>query len=156
MLCSVLFLTVSAVAFENPTNYPKLKAVEWAQGKWQRSWTAKVDSDTAKKGDRIVKEWHFAWTPNQNALLIHQILKVNGKVTGQLDALFGWNQQEEEIQGSGFTSTGTKGGSWALTPNKDSFTITAGSSEWVFKQKGKDALVVTDSRERSHTFQKIK
>ena len=83
-------------------------------------------------------------------------MAVNGKAVGQVDSLFGWNKTKQKVVGSGFSTDGGAGGEWTITMSDESFTITVGSSDWVFSKKEKGILAVTTASGKRHEFRCVK
>ena len=125
-------------------------------GNWRREAVADTDTRNANKGDKFSKDWRFAWTANKNAVLITQLVSVNGKTVGQLDSLFGWDKGKQQIVGAGFSTDGGVGGGWTINADDETLTITANSSNWVFKKMGKDTLVVIDNRGNRREYRRVK
>ncbi len=143
-------LAVPVQGQETVSNAKRLAPLEWVIG----TWKASDSKGKVKKGDKMTKVWRFAWTPNQNALLISQIMTTNGKITGQLDALFGWNRREEAIIGTGVGTGGISGSGWTLKIDKSSFAIVVRDSQWDFRRKEK-TLVIEDQNGKTRIYTRV-
>jgi hypothetical protein len=147
---------VAALVGPLESNQDHLKNAEWAIGEWHREQLAEEDRPIFKKGDAIVLQWHFAWTTNKNALTINNFIVANGKTTGQLDALFGWDKSRQQIIGAGFPTAGAAGMGWKLNAETDRITVITGSKQWVFKKTNPDKLVLIYTDGTEVDFQRIK
>jgi len=141
---ATMILCVAYGAGGTDSNFEHLKSMQWAQGTWRREWVAEANTAQAKEGDKLTKEWRFAWTANKNALHVVQLVTVNGKPAGQLDALFGWDKNSEQIKGAGFGTNGITGGGWTIQTGDSKFTVSSGGAEWVFTRKGENGLTVSN------------
>ena len=147
LFLGLVFLAGQAQAEEKPvsSNYKHFEKMTWAIGAWQ---------PTKAKKEKPFKEWRFAWTANKNALLITQMVLNNGKPEGQLDSLFGWDKQKEEIRGAGFGTDGITGAGWVLQVDKNKFTIVVGSSEWVFTLKKDNQMTVENPQGQTTNYRR--
>ena len=112
MLYLAAFFALASSSFAQiETNAEQLKALDWATGSWHHEGVAARDTPHLKRDTKYSKEWKFVWTANKNALLITQLITVDGKPVGQLDSLFGWDKRAEQIVGAGFSTDGGAGAS---------------------------------------------
>lgn len=125
-------------------------------GTWRHQKVLAADSPSAEKGDTAVTQWTFAWTAEKNALTISQFISVNGKTTGRMDAIFGWDKRQQRIVGAGFATNGAAGSGWTMSPGDGRLAITAGSNTWVFRLDGSDTLVLESGGGTCTNYQRVK
>ena len=143
-----LILTSLASIGQVQVNYEHLKAAESFIGVWQH--------EQAGTNGAGVTQWTFAWTADKNALTISQFISINGKTTGRMDAIFGWDNRQQRIVGAGFATDGAAGGGWTMSPGDGRLAVTAGSNTWVFRLDGSDTLVLESGRETRANYQRAK
>jgi uncharacterized protein (TIGR02246 family) len=97
-----LLESVRSAPFTPPSNYERLKGLEWLVGEW---------ADEGGKGEAA--RISFAWTENQNFLVSHFTTIIKGVSVGGGTSWIGWDPAAKTVRSWMFESSGGFGqGTW--------------------------------------------